>query len=198
MDEIDLHEALAEFDRFLMPAPEEMLIGWLGQLSVMTVPRKVSELDGEVLIETYVDLLKDYPADVVHHALFKELWKFWPTWAELHKVIEPLASHRRAMRDALMRPRDSAEPEKTEDEKAEERRRIVGIGEEALAQMKARLPQKTTRLWTDDEKAKMREATKPDVELARIRSKKFQGYALTKKEEQRLHELLSWEKDMLR
>ena len=201
LDQIDTRKALEDFDRFMMPAPEEMLIGWLGRLSVMTVPRKMSEFDGEILIETYVDLLKHYPADVVYHALFKEIWKFWPTWAELSKVVEPLASHRLAMREALQRPHDpieQVEPEKTDEEIAEERARIRQIGADAIAKMRSRLPKKDAKLWTKEEAAIMREATKPDVELARLRSKQFNSMKLTQKEEQRLAELLGWERDMLR
>ena len=200
LGEIDLDEAIAEFDRFMTPPPEATIAKWLTQLQVMTKSRKRDDQDMDLLLETYVQQLRTYPADVIRHALFGERWTWWPTWAELADVVEPLASHRRLMRDALLCPDtpDSSET-KSDDELAAERQRIREIGEKAIAELKADMPEhKPKPLWTPDEAKRMREATKPDVELARIRSKKFNGLRLTEKEEIRLQELLAWEREALK
>lgn len=195
-----MNEALTEFDRFMTPPPDQVIIGWLAKLSALCASRKRDDAEIDILIEAYVEQLRSYPADVVRHALFGEKWKWWPTWAELADVIEPLVSHRRVMREALQRPQHpDEEPERDTEEQIAARARMKKLTDETLLKMRAGLPKRgDAPMWTPEEAAKMREATKPEVELARLRSKKFHSIRLTEAEELRLAELTSWEREALK
>lgn len=87
--------------RFCTPAPRSEIEAWLAELSVIVVRRQSDELDDALRLTAYTNRLAEYPADVVHDALLKRSWQFWPSWHELEAVCRELSAPRRAMMDAL-------------------------------------------------------------------------------------------------
>lgn len=84
------------------PATVDQVEEWLVELS-MLAPRRADGDGNDLLrLEAYGRRLADYPADVVREALLGRVWRFWPSWAELHDVCEELTAQRRAVRDALL------------------------------------------------------------------------------------------------
>jgi hypothetical protein len=101
----DREAALADLRNFLTPAPQREIEAWLSELSVIVAKRRDDAFDEGLRLEAYSGRLRSYPADVVKAALFKRpSWQFWPTWAELEKVCDMLASPRRRMIFALENP----------------------------------------------------------------------------------------------
>jgi hypothetical protein len=113
--------ALDDLRNFMVPADQRDIEEWLAELSVISAKRADDQFTEGLRIEAYAARLRSYPADVARSALLDHTWKFWPTWAELEKVCERLASPRRQMIRALERGPMPREPERrppTEDEKA--------------------------------------------------------------------------------
>jgi len=66
------------------------------------VPRRQNdELTERLTLAAYSSRLADYPADVVREALLGHVWRFWPSWYELHKFCEGLTAPRRQMLASL-------------------------------------------------------------------------------------------------
>jgi len=57
----------------------------------------------KMLLATYADELKQYPADVVQKVLSTQHQhsKWWPTWMELQERLNLYTADRRALRKAL-------------------------------------------------------------------------------------------------
>ncbi|OZA17973.1 MAG: hypothetical protein B7Y02_02030 [Rhodobacterales bacterium 17-64-5] len=104
--------ALADLRKFQTPAPIRMIEGWLAVLSVIVARRKDDEFAEELRIEAYASRLAGYPADVVHEVLLVRTYMFWPTWDELKKICDSLASPRRFMIHALERLPAKPEPKR--------------------------------------------------------------------------------------
>ncbi|MFT6299942.1 MAG: hypothetical protein ACJAWC_003318 [Yoonia sp.] len=103
--------ALADLIKFQTPASPRQIECWLAELSVLCASRLREEMESALMITAYSSRLANYPADVVHDALLKKTWKWWPTWDELQKYCEAAASPRRHMIAALKKPKpDDASP----------------------------------------------------------------------------------------
>jgi hypothetical protein len=103
--------ALADLIEFQTPASPRQIECWLAELSVLCASRLREEMESALMITAYSSRLANYPADVVHDALLKKTWKWWPTWDELQKYCEAAASPRRHMIAALKKPKpDDASP----------------------------------------------------------------------------------------
>lgn len=103
--------ALAERYAMLMqPGEETELHQELAYLDVSTARRGEGEGDSDARLKVYTDLLSRYPRDVAlaaargwpkHHA---ERGKWWPTVAELTRMLEHAVAERRAIIQALRSP----------------------------------------------------------------------------------------------
>ena len=100
-------EQLAEMDErllgaFAMPSVEQVE-EWLVELSLLAPRRADGDGNDLLRIEAYASRLREYPADVAREALLGRVWRFWPSWFELHEVCEELTAHRRAVCAAVDR-----------------------------------------------------------------------------------------------
>lgn len=80
----------------MCPAPDRFIEEWLVELSVLTVPRHDDDLSAALRLAAYTRQLAPYPADAVKAALLGRAWQFFPSWAELHAVLEDSVKPRRA------------------------------------------------------------------------------------------------------
>lgn len=80
----------------MLPAPERVVEEWLVDMSVLTIPRNDDDLSASLRLAAYTRQLAAYPADAVRAALLGRPWKFFPSWAELHGVLEEAVRPRRA------------------------------------------------------------------------------------------------------
>lgn len=104
--------ALADLRKFCTPAPKREIEVWLAELSVLVAKRPGDEVEESLRVEAYAGRLSDFPADVARSALLGKTWKFWPTWEELEKVCNSLASPRVVMIRALERGPEPKEPQR--------------------------------------------------------------------------------------
>jgi hypothetical protein len=70
-------EALDAIRTAMTPAPQDVILAWLAELSVRTRRREHDAFDDALTVEVYSRELGRYPADVVKTAL-KHRWRFWP------------------------------------------------------------------------------------------------------------------------
>lgn len=120
-DPESIASALRDLRNFMTPATPRQIEGWIARMSVVTAKRKDDDFSEELRIMEYSSRLAIYPADVVHHVLIKDTYKFFPTWDELHKRCEALTSPRAHMIAALERGPEPPEPVRrppTDDERA--------------------------------------------------------------------------------
>lgn len=96
-----LADVAARVERAMTAAPASIIAKWLAILSVRVNRRTEDLLTERLRLEDTIRNLSAYPADVVHEALLGQVWKFWPTWYELHKICEHLTLPRRRMLAAL-------------------------------------------------------------------------------------------------
>lgn len=99
----------------LRPAPTEVIEEWLAELSVLVARREGDEFTEELRVTAYASRLAAYPADVVREVLLARVWKFWPTWEELHRACESLATPRRHMLAACRQQPVPEEPRPTQE-----------------------------------------------------------------------------------
>jgi hypothetical protein len=96
-------ELLATFRRLCAPPEERDLARELCRLRSTVAARAEDELDWQFKLGVYLDELAGYPADIVVQVL--RYWsrneKWWPTWAELHGLLERRIRSRAACLDAL-------------------------------------------------------------------------------------------------
>lgn len=85
---------------FLTPADTGQIERWIARLSVMTARRNDDDMTEALRLRAYTERLEEYPADVVKAALNEDLWKFFPTWQELHAVLEQKVRTRRQIMEA--------------------------------------------------------------------------------------------------
>jgi hypothetical protein len=90
------------------PAPEAVVYGWLGELSVQVAYRTQTEFNGELTLRVYARNLAKYPADIVRDVLMD--WprqsKWWPTWHELVEELDRRQQRRLALeRELILRIR---------------------------------------------------------------------------------------------
>lgn len=100
----DLSQALILVKRSLMPMSTREAVRLLGRIKAKTRRRTESDADIITQINVYAEDLADYPADVVRYVLHD--WAddndFFPTWAELVRVLRLWSKRRRALRDVLV------------------------------------------------------------------------------------------------
>lgn len=111
-----IEAAIAEIEKFTLPAPETLLEDWLGRLALRTVKREEESWIEDARLTEYVGLLSGFPADAVREALLGRAWHFFPSWGELRAVLDEVLAPRLAMKAALERAleverRRAAEPE---------------------------------------------------------------------------------------
>tara|TARA_B100000519_G_C14252784_1_gene443370 strand:- start:966 stop:1457 length:492 start_codon:yes stop_codon:yes gene_type:complete len=102
--------ALADLRMMIEPAPVEWIEEWLAELSVLTAGRGREGLDAELMVTAFASRLRAYPADVVKDTLLRRAWKWFPSWEELEKICNALASPRRHMIAALEGPEPKRPP----------------------------------------------------------------------------------------
>lgn len=103
-------KALDRVKATLTPAPIRAIEQWVAELSVITAGRSRDGMEAAVLVTAYTSRLRQYPADVVKHALLGKTWQWFPTWADLERICEASVAPRKHMIDALSKP--DPEPEK--------------------------------------------------------------------------------------
>ncbi len=85
--------------------PPSTLARELTKLNALTKRRKEDHVDTELLIAAYVEKLAPYPGEAVVYVLKKwpetEDGKWWPSWSELHEMLEYRVGERRLMLEAL-------------------------------------------------------------------------------------------------
>lgn len=121
--------ALADLEKFQTPPSVCDIEKWVAELSVLTAGKGVIGFDADLLISAYSSRLREYPADVVRQSLLGKTWKWFPTWDELKKVCDSLASPRRHMIAALMRPAPDLEPKRRAPTRDEQERIAALIAE---------------------------------------------------------------------
>lgn len=122
----DVEGAQSDCKLCLTPAPEDLVSLWLAELDAVTAKPRGSQESAAVRLNAYVSRLQQYPADVVKHVLHGVVWKFFPTWAELHEICEEMTAPRRAILSAVSKPLpalESKEPEETQEEAQARRER---------------------------------------------------------------------------
>lgn len=103
-----VQQCLAELDAISGPCDDHVRRQELAKLGVRTAPRPDREGEGGLRAAAYLDLLSPYPTDVVIWAC--NIWvrgpvekaKWFPTWAELHDLLET-RNRRRAALAAICR-----------------------------------------------------------------------------------------------
>lgn len=101
-DQDALARLRSKVERSLAPTPTDDIEVWLAELSVIAPSRQHDPLTDELRMTAYSSRLATYPADVVRHVLLGQVWRFWPSWAELHEACEAAVSPRRAMLAAIV------------------------------------------------------------------------------------------------
>lgn len=127
----DVDQALNDLENFLTPAPMRKIEEWIARLSVVTAKRRDDEFSEELRVMEYADRLSKYPADVVRHVLLEASYQFFPTWDELRRKCEMMASPRRQMISALKRGPAPKEPPRRA-ATGEERARIRALVDKAF------------------------------------------------------------------
>lgn len=125
----------------MTPASQSEIERWLAELSVLVIRGKSDEFSDELRIEAYAGRLQQFPADVVHHVLLKQSWKFWPSWQEIETACEALTSPRQHMLAALENPRAETPPEPRErvsGDRAKEILSEIGFTPKRMAQVQRR------------------------------------------------------------
>lgn len=141
--------ALADLYNFLTPPPKRQIEEWLAELSVIVAKRADDQFAEALRLEAYSSRLAVYPADVVRTVLRDMTYKFWPTWDELERNCEALASPRRNMIAALERHKPLPP--------VEERRAATDDEKKRIADLVAEMFPNVSQEWKD---AAVAEATK--------------------------------------
>lgn len=104
--ETQQQEAITAVEFSMRSAPEALIAKALYELRVVTrgrVNREQSDDEAEAII--FTERLRQFPADIALDTL--KNWparsdgQWWPTWHDLHKVIEPQATARRMLADHI-------------------------------------------------------------------------------------------------
>lgn len=103
MNGADIEAAIADLRKFQTPADIRTIEEWLGELSVIVARKVGDEFEEGLRLTAFASRLSQFPADVARQAVLGKSWHFWPTWAEMEKVCNSLASPRRHMLAALER-----------------------------------------------------------------------------------------------
>lgn len=87
----------------LLPADDVTAIKYLAKLRASTASRQAASGDVDMVMETYAETFRDYPADVVVEVmtLAPKLFKFWPTVSELVELMERRTRRRRLVLKAI-------------------------------------------------------------------------------------------------
>ena len=107
----DIEAVRQDFIKAMQPATDDMIEGWLAELSVITAKRNDDEFSETLRIGAYVARLRRYPADVVYDVLFRKTHKFFPSWSDLQGDLELMTAPRRMVIDTLERRQQEPEPE---------------------------------------------------------------------------------------
>lgn len=99
----DRSMALALVKQSLTSMPTDELSRLLVRMRVKTRTKAESPELVDLQLEIYAQDLEKWPADVVRNALlhWSETQIFWPAWAELVAIMEPLTRKRRALLEVL-------------------------------------------------------------------------------------------------
>lgn len=99
----DLSRALTLVRRSLSPIPMDEARILLARLKAKTRSRSETDSDIAFQIAVYAEDLQEWPADVARKVLreWANTHPFWPTWADLVGVLEPVMRKRQALLDVL-------------------------------------------------------------------------------------------------
>jgi hypothetical protein len=104
-------DELERLARFLTPPTVAQCEAWLAELSVIAPHRQDGELTGALKVDAYIRRLREYPADIVRHAMLERTWRFFSSWFELEAVLKPEA----ASRESMFRMAESCKPSEQRD-----------------------------------------------------------------------------------
>jgi len=104
-DQEELKTGLGLVIQSFKPMAQDQIVKLLLALRLKTASRETDQVDMKMLLATYADELKQYPADVVQKVLSTQHQhsKWWPTWMELQERLNLYTADRRALRRVLER-----------------------------------------------------------------------------------------------
>ncbi len=109
-DREQIKKVCDDFRKALAPATQEMIEGWLAELSVITAKRNDDDFAEMLRIGAYVARLQRYPADILYEILLRRSHKFFPTWADLEPDLERMTRARHAVIHSLETKAKPPEP----------------------------------------------------------------------------------------
>lgn len=91
------------FRQLCAPLRADDILRELTRLMVNSAKRQGEDIDTQIILETWLDDLSDYPADIVLWAFgfWRRNEKFWPTWCEFKALLDRRVEQRRAIMSAL-------------------------------------------------------------------------------------------------
>ena len=107
MTESQIEHAYRLLINALQPADDRTIAKELLKLRAITSHRNDGG-DIDIIIETFVEKLRDYPSDSVLKGLKRigDKSKWFPSWSEIKDEVDYQSRHRRALMSALERKRD--------------------------------------------------------------------------------------------
>lgn len=95
------HEAV---ELSLQPASDDEILKQLVKLKAKTASKGQAEADMAIELSVYVEELRHYPADVMVAGLHRagKQCDWFPSWAKLYSILEPMTLDRRNLRRGLI------------------------------------------------------------------------------------------------
>lgn len=90
-------ELLAVFRDMMTPAPYDVILGWLAEMSLKTKRKTASRVDEAVELQAYADDLASVPADILKAALNARYYDWWPSVGKILGHCDTHLSIRRAI-----------------------------------------------------------------------------------------------------
>lgn len=108
----DRSQALTLVKRSLSPMPQDEAEILLMKLKATTRSRSETDSDIVFQLQVYLEKLADWPADATRKVLteWSETNNFWPVWAELYALLEPIARRRKALVEVLEKEAPESAP----------------------------------------------------------------------------------------
>lgn len=93
--------ALAAVRRSLDPAAPDRICEWLADLALLSPGRRAGEEEAERVVELLTERLAVIPGDLVHDALLRRSWEWFPDLAAIEEIVSPRFAARRLIHDLL-------------------------------------------------------------------------------------------------
>ena len=104
---VDKANATRVIENTMTTLPATVIVQELTKLNALTKRKPDdSQIDIDLLVAAYVEKLSPYPGEAVLWALrkwpeWRAAGKWWPSWAELHDMLEGRVAERQLMLEAL-------------------------------------------------------------------------------------------------